>query len=121
LRPDVTGLDSLCAGLPEMWEENSDHARFCRGCPAPRSSPKLARHATPEKTVTVLFSDVSDSTTLGERLDSESVRRVMERYFDTVRHALLESSDDLGAGGLQVRGEPEDRLEGRDPLPPRSN
>jgi class 3 adenylate cyclase/tetratricopeptide (TPR) repeat protein len=40
------------------------------------------------KTVTVLFSDVCESTSLGERLDPESVRRVMTRYFDEMRAAL---------------------------------
>jgi class 3 adenylate cyclase/tetratricopeptide (TPR) repeat protein len=33
------------------------------------------------KTVTVLFADVTGSTGLGERLDPESLRRVMSRYF----------------------------------------
>jgi class 3 adenylate cyclase/tetratricopeptide (TPR) repeat protein len=40
------------------------------------------------KTVTVLFSDVCESTSLGERLDPEAVRRVMTRYFDEMRAAL---------------------------------
>jgi class 3 adenylate cyclase/tetratricopeptide (TPR) repeat protein len=34
------------------------------------------------KTVTVLFSDVASFSGLGERLDPESLRRVMSRYFD---------------------------------------
>ena len=34
------------------------------------------------KTVTVVFADVTGSTGLGERLDPESVRRIMIRYFD---------------------------------------
>ena len=33
------------------------------------------------KTVTVLFSDVVMSTELGERLDPESLRQVMTRWF----------------------------------------
>src|SRR5438105_7629590 len=33
------------------------------------------------KVVTVLFSDVADSTSLGERLDAESFRRLMTQYF----------------------------------------
>jgi class 3 adenylate cyclase len=33
--------------------------------------------------VTVLFCDVSGSTALGERIDPESLRRVMARYFET--------------------------------------
>jgi class 3 adenylate cyclase/tetratricopeptide (TPR) repeat protein len=34
------------------------------------------------KVVTVVFSDVTGSTALGERLDPESLRRVLARYFD---------------------------------------
>jgi DNA-binding SARP family transcriptional activator len=37
------------------------------------------------KTVTVLFTDVVDSTSLGAALDPEVTRAVMRRYFDTVR------------------------------------
>jgi class 3 adenylate cyclase len=40
------------------------------------------------KTVTVLFADVADSTALGEKLDPESFRRVMARYFDVARRCL---------------------------------
>jgi class 3 adenylate cyclase/tetratricopeptide (TPR) repeat protein len=37
------------------------------------------------KTVTILFCDVTGSTALGERLDPESLRRVMNRYFDRMK------------------------------------
>jgi class 3 adenylate cyclase/tetratricopeptide (TPR) repeat protein len=37
------------------------------------------------KTVTVLFSDVAEFTGLGERLDPESLRRLMSRYFEEMR------------------------------------
>jgi class 3 adenylate cyclase/tetratricopeptide (TPR) repeat protein len=37
------------------------------------------------KTVTVLFSDIADSTSLGETLDAEALRRVLSRYFEEVR------------------------------------
>ncbi len=40
------------------------------------------------KTVTVLFCDVTGSTALGERLDPESFRQVMRRYFDTARGVI---------------------------------
>jgi class 3 adenylate cyclase/tetratricopeptide (TPR) repeat protein len=40
------------------------------------------------KTVTVVFSDVAGSTDLGERLDAEALRRVMERYFTEMRGVL---------------------------------
>jgi len=47
--------------------------------PAPRQQ---------RKTVTVLFCDVTGSTALGERLDPESFRQVMRRYFDTARAVI---------------------------------
>src|SRR3954471_5560331 len=40
------------------------------------------------KTVTVLFSDVVDSTPLGEGLDPESLRALMARYFDEMRGVI---------------------------------
>jgi class 3 adenylate cyclase len=40
------------------------------------------------KTVTVVFCDVTGSTAIGERLDPESLRRVMSRYFAEMRNAL---------------------------------
>jgi class 3 adenylate cyclase/tetratricopeptide (TPR) repeat protein len=44
--------------------------------------------AEARKTVTVVFSDVVGSTSLGESLDPEAVRRVMERYFAEARAAF---------------------------------
>ncbi|HEY7560594.1 MAG TPA: adenylate/guanylate cyclase domain-containing protein, partial [Gaiellaceae bacterium] len=38
--------------------------------------------------MTVVFSDVAESTRLGSELDPETVRRVMSRYFETASHAL---------------------------------
>ncbi|MGZ8653027.1 MAG: adenylate/guanylate cyclase domain-containing protein, partial [Actinomycetota bacterium] len=66
--------------------ENRDGARFCENCAAP-----LAAQATPHdvrKTVTIVFCDVAGSTAMGEALDPESVRRVMERFFDAMRTAI---------------------------------
>jgi class 3 adenylate cyclase len=40
------------------------------------------------KTVTIVFTDVTGSTGLGERLDPESFRRVMRRYFARMRLVL---------------------------------
>jgi class 3 adenylate cyclase/tetratricopeptide (TPR) repeat protein len=44
--------------------------------------------AEARKTVTVVFSDVTGSTSLGEQLDPEALRRVMERYFGEMRTVL---------------------------------
>ncbi|HEY2373860.1 MAG TPA: adenylate/guanylate cyclase domain-containing protein [Gaiellaceae bacterium] len=49
-------------------------------------------HERPEanvrKTVTMLFADVTGSTMLGEQLDAEALRGVLERYFDEMRATL---------------------------------
>ena len=44
--------------------------------------------AEARKTVTIVFSDVAGSTSLGDRLDPEALRRVMERYFAEMRLVL---------------------------------
>jgi class 3 adenylate cyclase/tetratricopeptide (TPR) repeat protein len=40
------------------------------------------------KIATIVFSDVAGSTELGERLDPEALRRIMERYFTEMRSIL---------------------------------
>jgi class 3 adenylate cyclase len=40
------------------------------------------------KVVTIVFSDVMGSTRLGEELDAEALRRVLERYFKAMRTIL---------------------------------
>jgi class 3 adenylate cyclase/tetratricopeptide (TPR) repeat protein len=55
--------------------------RFCPECGARASLGAREER----KTVTVLFCDLIGSTALGERLDPESLRRVLSGYFDTVR------------------------------------
>ena len=67
--------------------ENRDGARFCDSCGAALAEPAPAREV--RKVVTVLFCDVSGSTALGERIDPESLRRVMARYFETAK-AIVE-------------------------------
>jgi class 3 adenylate cyclase/tetratricopeptide (TPR) repeat protein len=67
-------------------QENPDGFRFCGACGVPLEAPEASREV--RKTVTVLFSDVSGSTAMGERLDPESTRRVMARYFDVTREAI---------------------------------
>jgi class 3 adenylate cyclase/tetratricopeptide (TPR) repeat protein len=64
-------------------QENPAGARFCNACGAP-----LAAGGEVRKTVTVLFADVTGSTALGERLDPESLRRVMARYFEAARRSI---------------------------------
>ena len=44
--------------------------------------------AEARKTVTIVFADVAGSTALGERLDPEAVRALMDRYFAAARATL---------------------------------
>jgi class 3 adenylate cyclase/tetratricopeptide (TPR) repeat protein len=52
----------------------------------------LTTHPAPaygaRKTVTILFCDLVGSTALGERLDAESLREVMDRYFTVMRSVV---------------------------------
>jgi len=63
--------------------ENRKGARFCDSC---GRSLALAEAVEPfRKTVTVLFSDIVGSTSLGEQLDPESLSQVMTEYFGAMR------------------------------------
>ena len=70
---------------PSCGRENPDGARFCSDCGA---GLEAVASGEVRKTVTVLFADVTGSTALGERLDPESFRRVMARFFDAARGCL---------------------------------
>ncbi len=73
------------AECPTCGRENPGDARFCSVC-----GTELGGQAVDEvrKTVTVVFCDLVGSTSLGERLDPESVRRAIGRYFDEARAAI---------------------------------
>lgn len=75
------------ATSPNCGEENPDGFKFCGAC-----GTRLAEQPAPpheaRKTVTVVFCDLVGSTALGERLDSESLREVMNRYFTEMRGVL---------------------------------
>jgi class 3 adenylate cyclase len=72
---------------PSCGKENPEGFRFCGFCSAPLE-PEPGFGTEVRKTVTVLFCDVTGSTRMGERLDPETVRRVMGRYFDEMRSVL---------------------------------
>jgi class 3 adenylate cyclase/tetratricopeptide (TPR) repeat protein len=71
---------------PSCGAENPDEARFCMACASPVTEPQRGREV--RKSVTVVFCDVTGSTALGELLDPETLRRVMRRYFDTMKIAI---------------------------------
>src|SRR5215211_5740827 len=66
-------------------EQNPERARFCLNC---GSSLTAEPRRGARKVVTVVVCDVSGSTALGERLDPESLGRVMARYFERTRAVL---------------------------------
>jgi class 3 adenylate cyclase/tetratricopeptide (TPR) repeat protein len=70
------------ATCPACGRNNPEGFQFCGFCSSPLV-PSEGREV--RKTVTVLFSDVTGSTSLGELLDPESLRNVMSRYFDLAR------------------------------------
>lgn len=71
---------------PACNEENPDRFRLCGYCGttlAPPAAPEEVR-----KVVTVVFCDLQGSTSLGERLDSESLREVLAVYFSAMKVVL---------------------------------
>src|SRR5919109_4394942 len=67
---------------PRCGEDAPSGARFCPACGEALAG-RPARQV--RKRVTVVFADIAGSTPLGERLDAESVRGMMARYFDEAR------------------------------------
>src|SRR5919206_1315278 len=81
--PTLVAMTTIC---PNCGEENPPRFRLCGFCGAqlaPAPPPQEVR-----KTVTIVFSDLKGSTSLGEALDSESLREVMTRYFEEMRRIL---------------------------------
>jgi class 3 adenylate cyclase/tetratricopeptide (TPR) repeat protein len=68
--------------------ESADDFAFCPHCGAPLAAAPAAREQ--RKVVTVLFCDVIGSTELGERLDPETLRALLARYFERMK-AIVES------------------------------
>lgn len=71
---------------PSCGEENPERFRLCGFCGAALAAPAPPQEV--RKTVTVVFCDLKGSTALGERLDSEAVREVLEVYFTAMRGVL---------------------------------
>jgi predicted ATPase/class 3 adenylate cyclase len=72
---------------PSCGEENPDRFRLCGYCGAalqPEAPPQDNR-----RVVTVVFSDLKGSTSLGESLDSEALREVLAIYFEAMSAVLV--------------------------------
>jgi class 3 adenylate cyclase/ketosteroid isomerase-like protein len=89
----------LAPRCPACGAESAANARFCIAC----GSPLGARPDAPEgqalralraaaagerKVVTIVFADLAGSTALHERLDAESTRAFMDRYYRVMQGAV---------------------------------
>ena len=72
---------------PVCGGESPEGFSFCGSCGASLAAETLPAREV-RKRVTICFCDVAGSTALGERLDPESLRRVMARYFDSMRQVV---------------------------------
>src|SRR3990170_1425535 len=75
---------------PNCGEENAEQAKFCQNCGAPLA-PKVEEAVSTEarKTVSLVFCDLTGSTALGDKMDPESLRRVITRYFNDMKQVLI--------------------------------
>ena len=64
--------------------DNRENARFCERCGFSLTAGSPPR-TEQRKTVTVLFCDLTASTSLGETLDPERLRALLARYFERMR------------------------------------
>src|SRR4051794_41685406 len=91
------------ASCPACGRAAAQEARFCSACGAQvgADSPRIVQA---RKTVTILFADVSGFTSLGERLDPETLQEVMSRYFDEMRRVITRDGGRVGelVGGAVI-------------------
>ncbi len=73
---------------PTCGTENPQRAKFCVECGAALEGEPAGRARSTRKVVTILFADVAGSTALGELLDPEAVRALMDRYFALMRRII---------------------------------
>jgi len=109
----VRGADTLACmqTCATCGSENVENARFCSNCGSPlgRTCPNCGEAVAEEarfcsncghalepveapveerKLVTIVFADVTGSTTLGERLDPERLSEVLTTYFSAMREEI---------------------------------
>jgi class 3 adenylate cyclase len=81
----VAGSPTASDACPECGAELPAAAKFCPEC---GTSVSRAASRESRRTVTLLFTDVTGSTAIGEQLDPEAYRDVMGRYFEIARAAV---------------------------------
>src|SRR4030081_1090330 len=71
---------------PNCGEENPDRFRLCGFC-GTRLAADLPLQEV-RRTVTIVFCDLIGSTSLADRLDSETLRDVLKEYFSRMKGVL---------------------------------
>ncbi len=86
---------SLGAACPSCGTLNPDGFVFCGACgarltatPPPAPPPVVSAVSEERKVVTVLFADLTGSTTITERLDPEQMRAIMTRFFEAMTQVI---------------------------------
>src|SRR2546423_4738671 len=72
---------------PNCGRENAEDFKFCAECGTALGAEAVQAREL-RKLVTVVFADITGSTALGEQVDPELLRRVLERYFEEMRRIL---------------------------------
>ncbi len=92
--PDEARFCGACGGrlappdsCPHCHAPTRLDQRFCNACGGPLGAP-VAEDAGARVVVTIVFADLVGSTALQERLDAESVRRFMDRYYGAMRQVV---------------------------------
>jgi class 3 adenylate cyclase len=80
-----SGTSSADVGCTACGADFPAASRFCPACGTPVAGPSDRES---RRTVTLLFTDVTGSTAMGEQLDPEAYRGVMGRYFHVARAAI---------------------------------
>ncbi len=78
----------LAPRCPACGARSEPDAQFCDAAAPPLAAPRRPTTAVARKVVTIVFADLIGSTALHERLDAESARRVMDRYYRALRAAV---------------------------------
>ena len=81
----------LASRCPACGTECEPGTKFCEACGVPLVAAAPER-AVARKVVTIVFADLIGSTSLHERLDPESTRRVMDHYYDVVSGPIARTS-----------------------------
>jgi class 3 adenylate cyclase len=85
--PRAWAYTSAVTTCARCGQANPEGARFCSACAAPLANPGSSPVGV-RKTVTIVFCDVTGSTSLGERLDPEALRGILQRYFTELKTIL---------------------------------